>query len=297
MNKDISILVIGASGQLGRSIKSMCKKYPEFSFIFTDRSQLDLSNTESINNFFKGKIFDVIINCAAYTSVDKAETDCKNAEQINYLAVKQLAKIIFDHNSKLVHISSDYVFNGENSKPYKETDIPKPDSVYGKTKLQGEICIQNILDKNAIIIRTSWLYAEYGRNFVKTMLELGDKKDNLNIIYDQIGTPTYARDLAEAIMVIIKSNNFKLNSFPTNIINFSNEGVCSWYDFAKSIFELANIDCNVIPIETKDYPTLATRPHYSVLNKSKIKNNYGLNIPHWKDGLKRCLNALKENQQ
>jgi dTDP-4-dehydrorhamnose reductase len=285
------ILVTGKNGQLGRSLHKLVseKKYDN-EFIFVGREELDLSSESGINHYFDNNDkFDIIINCAAYTQVDKAEQEAELANQINHLAVKQLASIANKQQARLIHISTDYVFNGRQYQPYIETDDVEPQGVYGKTKLSGEQVIQNNLKSNAIIIRTSWIYSEYGNNFVKTMLKLGNELESLNVIFDQVGTPTYAGDLAKVIIFIVRSNTFSQTDFKTQIYHFSNEGVCSWYDFAKTIFELTNTQCQVSSIETKDYPTPGTRPHYSVLNKSKIKQSYNLVIPYWKDSLKQCL--------
>tara|TARA_R110002050_G_scaffold57423_3_gene128970 strand:+ start:109649 stop:110548 length:900 start_codon:yes stop_codon:yes gene_type:complete len=298
MSNSKTILVTGSTGQLGQSIKAMVTDSidnADYEFVFAHREQLDLSNAASITNFFGNKVFDVIINCAAHTAVDKAESEPELANQINHLAVQQLTDMAQQHNAKLIHISSDYVFNGQQYRPYIETDKVEPQSIYGLTKLNGEQAIQNTMASNAIIIRTSWVYSEYGNNFVKTMLRLGVERDRLNVIFDQIGTPTYAKDLAKAIMSIIQSPAFNQENFKTSIVHFSNEGVASWYDFAQTIFELASIQCQVTPIETKDYPTPATRPYYSVLNKAKIKDNFHLTIPYWKDSLKQCLSALQDD--
>ena len=291
MSKLQTILVTGSSGQLGQSIQSIVTDYPDYDFVFINRQQLDLSYEATITDFFEHQTFDIIINCAAHTAVDKAETEPELANQINHLAVQKLANIAKQQNTKLIHISTDYVFNGKQYRPYLETDSIEPQSVYGQTKLSGEQAIQNTLKNNAVIIRASWVYSEYGNNFVKTMLKLGQERDSLNVIFDQVGTPTYAKDLAKAIMSIVQSQEFLQADFTTNIVHFSNEGVCSWYDFAKTIFALTNIQCQVSPIETKDYPTLAKRPHYSVLNKVKIKQTYNLTIPYWKDSLEQCLRA------
>ena len=288
-----TLLVTGATGQLGQSLSAIKSDYPDYDITFVNRQQLDLSNSQSISEYFKTHHFDVIINCAAHTAVDKAETEVELANQLNHLAVKQLAEIAAEQHTKLIHISTDYVFNGRQYRPYVESDDVQPQGVYGQTKLEGEQAIQARLKNNGLIIRTSWVYSEYGNNFVKTMLKLGQERDELNVIFDQVGTPTYAQDLAKAIMSIVQSEHFNQIEFETNIVHFSNEGVCSWYDFAKSIFELSNIACNVSPIEMKDYPTPAKRPHYSVLNKTKIKQHYKLTIPFWKDSLQQCLKALQ----
>jgi len=293
MTKSQTILVTGSSGQLGQSIKSISSDYPYYDFVFVNRQQLDLSYEASITDFFEDQTFDIIINCAAYTAVDKAESEPELANQINHLAMQQFADIAKQKNIKFIHISTDYVFNGKQYRPYIETDIVEPRGVYGQTKFSGEQAIQKTLTKNALILRTSWVYSEYGNNFVKTMLKLGQKCDSLSVIFDQVGSPTSARDLARAIMSIVQSQSFLQINFATSMVHYSNEGVCSWYDFAKTIFELASIKCNVNAIETKDYPTPVKRPHYSVLNKAKIKQTYNVAIPYWKDSLRRCVTALQ----
>jgi dTDP-4-dehydrorhamnose reductase len=288
-----TILVTGSNGQLGQSLKKIANHYPQYEINFATRADLDLSESDSITHFFQDKQFDLLINCAAYTAVDKAESEAELADQINHLAVQQLAEIAQQQQAKLIHISTDYVFDGHQYRPYIETDVVAPQGVYGLTKLKGEQAVFNIMAKNAVIIRTSWVYSEFGHNFVKSMLKLASTRDALNVIYDQVGTPTYATDLAQAIMSIVQSEPFQ-SDFNSDLVHYSNEGVCSWYDFAKTIFELSNITCNVSPIETKDYPTAATRPHYSLLNKNKIKQHHHLTIPYWKDSLRQCCQALQE---
>ncbi len=294
-----TILVTGSNGQLGQSLKSLASQYSQYQFTFTQRAELDLSDTNSIADYFKQNQFDLIINCAAYTAVDKAEQEQELTDTVNHLAVKQLAEIAKQYDSILMHISTDYVFNGTGYKPYLENDQTNPQSVYGASKLKGEQAIQNIAPK-AIIIRTSWVYSEYGTNFVKTMLRLGQERESLNVIVDQVGTPTYAKDLATAILKIIDvcctNQNFFVQEQQVQLYHYSNEGVCSWYDFAKAIFELTNTPCIVSAIETKDYPTAAKRPHYSVLNKAKIKQNFNLSIPYWKDALQVCLKKYQETK-
>jgi len=285
------ILIIGANGQLGQSIKAIQLNYHNYQITFITRKECDLSLPESINNFFSNQQFEVIINCAAYTAVDKAESDTELASLINETAVEALASVAKKQAAILIHISTDYVFNGENFRPYVETDTTCPQSVYGKTKLKGEQAIQAI-NPLGLIIRTSWVYSEYGNNFLKTMLKLGQDRDELGVIFDQIGTPTYASDLAKAILDIVSEPNLKQQHPDFKIFHYSNEGVCSWYDFAKAIFELSSIDCQLNAIETKDYPTAAKRPHYSLLNKAKIKQTFNLKIPYWKDALQQCLNQL-----
>ncbi len=287
-----SILVTGANGQLGNELRELSGLYTDYTFTFIGRSELDLRNTEEIQAWFLDKLFDVIINCAAYTAVDKAESEQALAEEINTAAVATLARIAKEKNSSLIHISTDYVFDGKNFKPYSEADPTYPQGVYGQTKLDGEQAMLAVNPASSMIIRTSWVYSSFGNNFVKTMLRLGKEREELGVIYDQVGTPTFARDLAQAIMSIIQHPILNAPK-ATEIYHFSNEGVCSWYDFAKTIFELSDIHCNVKPIETKDYPTPAERPHYSLLNKAKIKNTFDITIPYWKDSLQECLDVLK----
>ncbi len=287
----LNILVTGSNGQLGSEIKELSVEY-EYNFFFTDKDSLDISNNNEIKNFIEINNINTIINCAAYTAVDKAEEDTLNADKINHLAVKYLADISKKKNIKLIHVSTDYVFDGTNHKPYSESDTPHPNGVYGKTKLNGELALQEINPKNTIIIRTSWVYSSFGNNFVTTMLRLGKERDSLGVIFDQVGTPTYARDLAKAILEIMP----KVKNENVEIYNYSNEGVLSWYDFAKEIMKMAKLDCKINPIETKEYPTPATRPHYSLLNKAKIKEEFKLAIPYWKDSLDACLRTMGERK-
>jgi len=289
MNNNFNILVTGTNGQVGSELKELSLDY-NYNFFFTTRDELDISNRDEVKNFCESNNINTIINCAAYTAVDKAESDIEMADEINHKAVKKLAKFSEEKNIKLIHISTDYVFDGKNYKPYSEANQTNPNSVYGKTKLDGELEMIKINPKNSIIIRTSWVYSSFGNNFVKTMLRLGKEKDKLGVIFDQIGTPTYAKDLAKTILDIIP--NIKNNKI--EIYNYSNEGVLSWYDFAKEIMKMAKIDCTINPIETYQYPTPASRPHYSLLNKSKIKNEFNITIPFWKDSLDKCLRILGE---
>ena len=233
-----------------------------------------------------------VINCAAYTAVDKAEEDAKNAERVNSMGVSNLVNAIETVNGKLIHISTDYVFDGNHFLPYKESDALSPIGVYGRTKRAGELAVLNSAI-DSIVIRTSWLYSSYGNNFVKTMLRLGSEKENLGVIFDQVGTPTYARDLAKTCLEILTGVNSAKISKKGNLYHYSNEGVASWYDFAISIMELGGENCKVKPIQTKDYPTLAKRPHFSVLNKSKIKTDFKIEIPYWRDSLKECIEKIK----
>lgn len=292
MNK--RVLVTGLNGQLGQSINKLVDQYPELTFTQTTRNELDLSQSQSIADYFADKSFDVIINCAAYTAVDKAESEPGLADQINHQAVKQLAEIAKQKDIVLIHISTDYVFNGQSFKPYSETDKTDPQNVYGLSKLKGEQAIQT-LNSKSIIIRTSWVYSEFGNNFVKTMLRLGTEKAELNVIFDQIGSPTYAGDLAKAILSIIMYEDFDQQSQTPSLYHYSNQGVCSWYDFSKTIFEVCNINCKVNPIETRDYPTPAKRPYYSLMNKAQIKQDYDLDIPYWKDSVQTCYTYLNRS--
>jgi dTDP-4-dehydrorhamnose reductase len=284
-----NILVTGAKGQLGSEFVELASIY-RYNFYFTDRETLDITSDDALRNFIEVNSITTIINCAAYTAVDKAEEDSKTADEINHLAVKNLALVAKEKEITLIHISTDYVFDGKNFRPYIETDVTNPNGVYGKTKCDGEQALQKINPKNAIIIRTSWVYSSYGNNFVKTMLRLGKDKEKLGVIFDQVGTPTYAADLAKAILDILP----KIDNSDVEIFHYSNEGVLSWYDFAKEIMKMAKIPCQINPIETKEYPTPAIRPHYSLLNKAKIKSTYSITIPFWKDSLDTCLRKMGE---
>ena len=283
----MNILVTGANGQLGQELKKRTALLKKSNVLFTDVKELDITNKEAVDDFFKTHPFDYVVNCAAYTAVDKAETEQSAALSINRDAVSNLAEACLKHNCFLIHISTDYVFDGKGCKPYTEQDFVEPTSFYGHSKLQGEQFAKNV--QKGLIIRTSWLYSNFGNNFVFTMQKLGKTRKTLNVVFDQIGTPTFAGHLAEAIWLIIPQLT-RWNE-GVQIYHFSNEGVCSWYDFALEIMRQCKLKCQVIPIESKDYPTPATRPFYSVLNKSKIKQRFGLVIPHWKDGLLEMLKA------
>ena len=292
------ILVTGKNGQLGRSIhKVISTNSAEMDtnqnlneFVFVGRGELDLSQEEGVANYFKNNDkFDFIINCAAYTAVDKAEQEQELANQVNHLAVKQLAEIANKQQAKLMHISTDYVFDGESKKSYTETDETNPINIYGKTKLAGEKALQKIMPTNAIIIRTSWVYSEYGNNFVKTMLRLGKERDEISVVDDQIGSPTYATDLANVILDIVQNVEFKEPSQTTQIYHYSNEGEISWYEFAKEIFELTDIQCSVSSITTEQYPTPAKRPKKTLMNKDKIAKKFSVNTPDWKESLNNFL--------
>jgi len=287
-----NILVTGSKGQVGSELQTLASAYHTYNFYFTDKETLDITDKEKLSAFVQANAIDIMINAAAYTAVDKAEEDKENADRVNHLATHYLAEIAKKHAIKLIHISTDYVFDGKNYRPYVEEDTTNPNGVYGATKLAGEKAMQAINPQNSIIIRTSWVYSSFGANFVKTMLRLGKERDSLGVIFDQVGTPTYARDLAKAILDILP----KVENRHVEIYHYSNEGVLSWYDFTKEIMRMAKLECEVNPIETKAYPTPATRPHYSLLNKAKIKNEFALTIPYWKDSLDNCLKVLGERR-
>jgi len=269
------ILITGANGQLGCELSKLLKNA-----VLTDVDTLDITNLEAVQKFTKENEIEVIINCAAYTNVDAAEDDELKAYQLNVTGPENLAKT----GCVIIHISTDYVFDGKNYKPYEPSDEAKPLSVYGKTKLKGEEAVLKNA-KTAVIIRTAWLYSPFGKNFVKTMRRLGEQKEQISVVSDQIGTPTYAGDLAQAIVDILP----KVKAGQKSVYHFTNEGVCSWYDFAVEIMAQSKLKCKVIPIPSCAYPTKAVRPFYSVLSKEKIKQDFDLTIPHWKEGLKKCI--------
>lgn len=284
-----TILVTGANGQLGNSIRLLAKHYPQYNFLFTDVDTLDITDPQAVGKAIKDNQVDYVVNCAAYTAVDKAEDDEELCRRLNCYAVGLLGKAAHEAGAKMVHVSTDYVFSGTSCLPYKETDETRPVSAYGRTKLAGEQILQEVCPE-AVIIRTAWLYSEFGSNFVKTVLRLGKERDELRFVFDQIGTPTYAGDLAAAVMAVVTAD--EKGAYVPGIYHYSNEGVCSWYDFTIKILEIAGIGSRVFPIETKEYPTKAVRPPYSVLNKSKIKQTYGIAIPHWEASLRVCLEKL-----
>jgi dTDP-4-dehydrorhamnose reductase len=288
----MNILVTGSNGQLGSEIKDLEANFTNFNFFFMDLPELDICNSSQLNIFVNDNNINTVINCAAYTAVDKAEEDAEIAEQVNSIGVSNLVNALETVNGKLIHISTDYVFNGDHFLPYKESDPVSPIGVYGETKRAGELAVINS-DIDSVVIRTSWLYSSYGNNFVKTMLRLGNEKENLGVIFDQVGTPTYARDLARTCLEILSGESSVNISKNGNLYHYSNEGVASWYDFAISIMELGGENCKVKPIQTKDYPTVAKRPHFSVLNKSKIKTDFKIEIPYWRDSLKDCIEKIK----
>lgn len=278
------VLVTGASGQLGSEIRQISSGYP-LEFIFTDVAELDITDREAVWSFFQTNHVDAVVNCAAYTAVDRAETEIELADKVNHLAAKYLAEAAKEFNVKFVHVSTDYVFDGESFLPYEADSTPNPQSIYGVTKLAGEQAILELNLPHSIVIRTSWVYSTFGNNFVKTMRRLGTERSELNVVADQVGTPTYARDLASCILDILP----RLSNETTSIYHYSNEGVCSWYDFAIAVMEMSGLDCAVAPIPSTQYPTPAKRPYYSVLSKSKIKADFGIRINHWRVSLQECL--------
>ena len=281
-----NILITGANGQLGNEMRVLSAEYPEYAYFFTDVAELDICDEQAVMEFVQANDIHVIVNCAAYTAVDKAEENVELCTKLNADAVGYLAKAAEACGAEFIQISTDYVFDGTAHVPYRESASTCPNSVYGHTKLAGE---QNALAlcSRSMVIRTAWLYSTFGNNFVKTMIRLGRERDSLGVIFDQVGTPTYARDLARAIFVAIRQG------VVPGVYHFSNEGVCSWYDFTKAIHRLAGIiHCKVKPLHTEEYPTLAKRPHYSVLDKTKIKKIYNTEVPYWEDSLKECIDAL-----
>lgn len=284
------ILITGSNGQLGSEIRKLSAD-SDHEFCFTDVAELDITDVAAIEKFVDENAIDLIVNCAAYTNVDKAEDDAETADRINHLAVKNLAEISMKYDISLIHISTDYVFDGSKNTPYVETDATAALGVYGRTKLAGEIAVTDSGCKY-LIIRTSWLYSSFGNNFVKTMRRLTSEKESLNVVFDQTGTPTYAADLAKTILEIIETENYNSTS---GIYHFSNEGVCSWYDFAIEIRNLFGNECNIQPCHSDEFPAKVKRPNFSVLDKTKIKQTFGLKIPYWKDSLKVCTELLKQD--
>ena len=283
----MKVLVIGSEGQLGLEFRKISNSYDSFYWFFSTIKTLDLLRLETIDSFLNNINPNVIINCAAYTNVDKAETEPILANKINYKAVEIISKWTSAKNKKLIHISTDYVFDGLSKFPLSEKSKTKPVNEYGSSKLKGEIaCLKN--DSNSIVIRTSWLYSSFGKNFVKTMIDLMKKKDSVKVVNDQIGSPTYAYDLAKVIIEIIINSENK-----SGLFHYSNEGETSWFEFAKSIRELYNLDCEIIGVPSKEFKTIAKRPQYSLLNKSKIKTTFNLEIPNYKQSLKNCIEIIK----
>ena len=289
MKKAKKILVTGANGQLGMCIRDLALKFSDLDFHFKTSKSLDIRLQDQVFALFEKEKFDYCINCAAYTAVDKAESDKENAFLVNAEAVKYLSEACKETNTTLIHISTDFVFDGTKEKPYTELDIPNPINVYGASKLKGEKYIREILEK-FFIIRTSWVYSEHGYNFVKTMLKLGSEREELNIVSDQIGTPTYAGDLANVILSIIETNSSQYGLF-----HFTGEGEISWYDFAKEVFRLKEINIKTSPIGSEEYPTPANRPKYSVMDNSKIKQLLDVKTSYWGDSLSKCLGIFSSS--
>ena len=284
------VLITGCKGQLGSEIQQISGKFPEMSFIFTDLEELNITRTSDIRSFLDSMPVKYLVNCAGYTAVDLAEDEREMAELLNAEATGHLARICAERAVQLIHISTDYVFDGEKKYPYLEDDPVNPQTVYGKSKLHGEEALQQ--SGKGIIIRTSWLYSPFGNNFVKTILRLSGEKESLNVVFDQTGCPTYASDLASAILAMIQMEIEQENSPKYDIYHYSNQGICSWYEFATCIIDFAGSACKIIPVESKDYVTKAERPRYTVLSKKKILDEYDLHIPHWKDSLKDCIDKL-----
>lgn len=286
----MKILVTGANGQLGSELKTLAGTLPKAQFTFVDIEEMDLGSDQAINTFFEGKQFDFVINCAAYTAVDKAEQDQTIAYRVNADAVKAISLQCKQKNMRLIHISTDYVFDGAGNQPIREDASPNPLSVYGKSKLDGELAVTATLD-NAYIIRTAWVYSTFGKNFVKTIAKLARERESLNVVSDQIGSPTYARDLAHAILQIVTKVSANEVDAP-GVYHFSNEGVISWYDFAWFIVNFYALPCQVNAIPSEAYPTPAARPKFSVLDKSKLKSTFTIHVPHWYESLSNCLQEL-----
>ncbi|MDR2149176.1 MAG: dTDP-4-dehydrorhamnose reductase [Tannerella sp.] len=282
-----SILITGANGQLGNALQNICRNDNPYFFHFTDIQELDICDKGELNDFVKARNVRLIVNCAAYTAVDRAEDEPDLCFKINRDAVRNIGEVAAENGAKVIHISTDYVFDGQGNHPYREDDSTAPQSVYGHSKLEGENALLSAC-KDSIIIRTAWLYSETGNNFVKTMLRLGAERDSIGVVNDQQGTPTYAGDLAKAIQTIWQSVNF----IP-GIYHYTNEGVCTWYDFAVKIFELSGLPCLVKPLQTAEYPTKAKRPAYSVLDKTKIRETYSIHIPEWEESLDFVVQSLK----
>ncbi|HOP58823.1 MAG TPA: dTDP-4-dehydrorhamnose reductase [Bacteroidales bacterium] len=285
------ILITGANGQLGNEIRKISEKYYGYDFVFTDIDTLNLTNKTQVNDFILNTSPDWIINCAAYNFVDKAESETENAFMVNAESVKNIAESVKGTDCKFIHISSDYVFDGKSNLPYTEDSPVNPLSVYGKSKLAGE---EFALSHNrTMIIRTSWLYSSFGHNFVRTILKKSRETDSLRVVFDQTGTPTYAADLAEAIIEIVSGVIRNKIAFHAGIYHYSNEGVCTWYDLAEAVISEVRSECKVFPVLSEEYPVVAQRPAYSVLNKSKIKETYNIDIPHWRKSLSECIKLLK----
>ncbi len=284
-----NLLITGANGQLGNEMRILALENPQFTYYFTDIDELNICDEQAVKEYIYNHSIDAVVNCAAYTAVDKAESDTELSGKLNAEAPGFLAKAVQARGGAIIHISTDYVFDGTQYKPYTEEDPTCPASAYGRTKLEGEQQVMAHCEKS-VVIRTAWLYSTFGVNFVKTMIRLGKERDQLGVVFDQVGTPTYAADLARAIYSILQKGIVR------GIYHYSNEGVCSWYDFTKAIHRLGHItSCQVNPLHTSDYPTPARRPHYSVLDKTRIKQTFGITIPYWEDSLLKCICLLHNN--
>lgn len=280
------ILVTGCNGQLGNELQQLASKYEDMQFHFKDKAELDITDRKEVYSFIEQHSISVVINCAAFTAVDKAESEPELCDLLNHVAPGYLAEAVASIGGTMIHVSTDYVFDGTSCTPYREEDTPNPQTVYGRTKLAGEESVIRSCP-GSMVIRTAWLYSTFGNNFVKTMIRLGKERDSLGVVFDQIGTPTYARDLAQAIMTAVEKG------IVPGVYHFTNEGVCSWFDFTRAIHRIEGIDdCQVRPIHTEEYPVPAKRPHYSVLDKSKISKTYGIEIRWWEDALKECIKNL-----
>jgi dTDP-4-dehydrorhamnose reductase len=290
------VLVTGAQGQLGSEIRALTAHYPAFIWIATDVDQLDLTDARAVSGFIDNHSIDYVINCAAYTAVDRAEEDADACYRINCEAVKNVALAAAGQRAKVLHVSTDYVFDGRSTRPYRETDLPHPQSVYGKSKRAGEEALLAACPES-IIIRTAWLYSAFGSNFVRTMLRLGRERTDLDVVCDQWGTPTYAADLAQALLTIVLRAE-QTGDFPAGVYHYSNEGITTWFDFTRKIFEQMGITaCTVHPVTTAQYPTLAPRPAYSVLDKTKWKATFGATVPAWEEALVRCLRKIESERR
>ncbi|HEY9262823.1 dTDP-4-dehydrorhamnose reductase [Chitinophaga sp.] len=286
-----NILVTGGNGQLGQSLQKVAGAYPQFNLLFTDYQDLDITNADALAAYFSAQQIDACINCAAYTAVDKAEGDEDNAFLLNFQAVLSLAEICEQHQTQLLHISTDYVFSGQQNVPYTETDETDPQSIYGASKVRGEAAAAGF-SADTIILRTSWLYSEYAVNFAKRMKDLMQEKQELTVVFDQTGTPTYAGDLAKTILDILQYKAANTDAAIGGVYHYSNEGVASWYDFAVAIKEMTGATTTIFPVTSDKYKTAAKRPWYSVLNKEKIKSTFGITIPYWRDSLAKCLKNI-----
>lgn len=293
MDRKVNVLVTGANGQLGQELLALTAEFPSLKLLPATRQELDITNRDQVRQYFDRHPVDFCLNCAAYTAVDQAENHPEAAHRVNVLGPEVLAEACREQDATLIHYSTDYVYHTLCNRPYREEDPTNPQSVYARTKLEGEMKVREALPRS-IIVRTSWVYSAFGGNFVKTVLRLGADRDHLRVVYDQVGTPTYAHDLALATLTMLLrlEGHRDRGAALGGIYHYSNEGVTSWYDFAVAILDLAGLPCRVLPIESKDYPTLAPRPFFSVLNKEKIKTTFDLDIPHWRRSLQTCLEQI-----